>query len=204
MTAADGRVRRRAVFGADALPANGADGYTSSEADDDEEGDEEGSDGGEGGSSSGEEAEEGWGYVAAAARRRRQRDGSDSEEDDEDEDEEDEGLVEEGSDEEDEEGIGAAAAWKANMLERAAALFRWAAAGVGVQAGDLQPVLLATLAGLASAGRLRWLHSGAACPVAATWLHRPPTFLPILPCSTRGADLHSYIYGTRATSDVSP
>lgn len=124
--AADGRVRRRAVFGADALPANGADGYGSSEDDDeDDDEEEEGSGEEEGGSSSGEDAEDGWQQAAAAAQQR-QRGGSDSEQ----REEEDEGSEEEGSEGEDDEGMGAAAAWKAKMLERAAALFRWAPAGV--------------------------------------------------------------------------
>ncbi|EFN57678.1 hypothetical protein CHLNCDRAFT_142849 [Chlorella variabilis] len=129
VVAADGRVRRRAVFGADALPA-GEDG--SSSEDEDEE-DEEGED------YSSSEEEEGGG---AAGRQRRQLGaaaaGSHSDSDSEQED--GEGGAEDSGD--DSEGMGAAAAWKADMLQRAAALF-----------------------------------------------------------STRGADLHSYIYGTRATAD---
>ncbi|KAL4425893.1 hypothetical protein ABPG75_009909 [Micractinium tetrahymenae] len=137
VVAADGRMRRRAVFGADALPADGANGYGSSEDDDDEAA---GSEDEEGGSSSGEEAEEGWQRAGAQRQRRQQHGGSDSEEGEEEDEEMGEGGSED--EEEDDEGLGSAAAWKVNMLERAAALF-----------------------------------------------------------STRGADLHSYIYGTRATSD---
>ena len=110
VVAPDGRVRRRAVFGEDALPA-GTRGMAadSGSSDDDEEGSEEED---EEDSSSGEEDEARW-------QQRQQRgaagpsSGSDEEEDEEEEEEE-------------EEGMGAAAAWKAHMLERASALFRCA------------------------------------------------------------------------------
>ncbi|PSC76713.1 ribosome biogenesis BMS1-like protein [Micractinium conductrix] len=121
--AADGRVRRRAIFGSEALPADGGDSSSGEESEDEEE---------EGGSSD-EEAEQEW-----AARQQRGAAAGGPASDGEEEESEGE------SDEDDEEGIGAAAKWKANMLQRAAALF-----------------------------------------------------------STRGADLHGYIYGTRATADAS-
>lgn len=115
VTAADGRVRRRAVFGHDALPANGTAAEGSSGEDEDEEGSEDETDGG----SSDDEAEEGWQHAAVQQQRRQHDGGSDSEEGEEEEGEEE-------SEEQDDEGMGAAAAWKANMLQRAAALFRWA------------------------------------------------------------------------------
>ena len=106
VVAADGRVRRRAVFGEDALPA-GAGGMAagSGSSDDDEE---EGSEEEEEDSSSGEEDEEAW-------QQRQQQRGAAGPSADSDEEEE----------EEEEEGMGAAAAWKAHMLERASSLFRY-------------------------------------------------------------------------------
>ena len=116
VVAADGRVRRRAVFGEDALPA-GAGGMAAgsgSGSDDDEE--EEGSEEEEEDSSSGEEDEE-----DEAWQQRQQRGAA---------------GPSAGSDEEEEEGMGAAAAWKARMLERASALFRCAGRPLPAVAGS--------------------------------------------------------------------
>ena len=188
--AADGRMRRRALFGDDALPgAAGAASYGSSSEEEEEDEDEA--------SSSGEE-EEGW-----ARQQRGAADASDGEEEDEEGSEEEE-------EETDDEGLGAAARWKANMLERAAALFRCAGAALRCAA------LLRERRGCAPAwpGRpqapaARWQALGALRlrpppatnrPISRAWpLHSPPPC-----CSTRGADLHQYIYGARATADVSP
>lgn len=106
---ADGRLRRRAVFGADAL-ANSGDGGESS-SDDRRSASEPEDEGWE--SEEGEEEQAlalGGGFGAVGA--------SDSEEE-----EEEEGKEGGGSGSEDSEGLGAAAAWKEGMLARASALF---------------------------------------------------------------------------------
>lgn len=184
--AADGRMRRRAVFGDDALPgANGAAGASSDEEGSDEE-EEEGS--------SDEEDEQGadgdW-QLAQRQQRGAASAGSDSEDQSEDEEEAEE-------EEEDDEGMGAAARWKAHMLERAAALFRW---GLGDWGGGCDCWLAAAVdtRGPPAAAFKCTLLPPHSCPTLST-----PVCLPHPACcSTRGADLHSYIYGTRATADVS-
>lgn len=129
--AADGRMRRRAVFGDDALPgANGAPGASSDEEGSDEE--EEGSE--DEGSSDEEGADGGWRQQRGAAGAAPDSDGQSEEEEGEEEDGEES--------EEDDEGLGAAARWKAHMLERAAAVFRCAVgvhrfSGLGLPAGCL-------------------------------------------------------------------
>lgn len=189
--AADGRMRRRAVFGDDALPgANGAAGASSDEEGSDEEDEEEGS--------SDEEDDE---AAGAGWQQRQQRGaaGAGSDSDDQSEEEEEEDGEES---EEDDEGLGAAARWKAHMLERAAALFR-----CGWRLGEVtEPwVWRGSLGQEQQAGVVRSLPWGAVALCACApqsphaVLHLPPPTCR----STRGADLHSYIYGTRATADVS-
>jgi hypothetical protein len=134
VVASDGRIRRRAVFGADVAAAAGDDS-----SDDEEDSEEEGLEEGEPSSSDDDDGEEEEEEEEAGERQRRGAGGLAASQPDED------GEAGATADSDDEsEGLGGAAAWKARMLQRAAALF-----------------------------------------------------------STRGADLHAYIYGVRATADVS-
>ena len=139
-----------------------------------------------------------------ARQQRGAADASDGEEEDE------EGSEEEESDDE---GLGAAARWKANMLERAAALFRCAGAGCWAMCCAAllhkRRACAPAWAGRPQAPAACWQARGALRlrlrpatnrPISRAWpLPSPPPC-----CSTRGADLHQYIYGTRATADVSP
>ena len=193
--AADGRMRRRAVFGDDALPgANGAAGASSDEEGSDEEEEEE---------ARGDEEDEQAAGAGWQLGQRQQRGAAGAGSDSDDQSDEDEEEEEDGEEsEEDDEGMGAAARWKAHMLERAAALFR-----CGWRLGEVtEPwVWRGSLGQEQQAGVVCSLQWGTVAGSAWAPLSPPAVrHLPPPTCrSTRGADLHSYIYGTRATADVS-